>query len=241
MIRSTATQNNTRYKYPTGIYVSDPACCQQANTLADQINLPIASEKSHCKTILIVSPKGLALCTPGNPALTGFVQVDFSTSNCTRRLQRVRGEQLVKAMGKKTLTPAPAPAPNQPTTNQQLTTTNNIITKQVNNKTNISKASPLDVELANHLAGRIKEHSPNAKVNPLKWAEHIRLMRERDNRDPDEIRKVIDFATADEFWRANILSGKSLRDKFDKLRLKSLTAKKHTSADDKYIIGGYQL
>lgn len=108
MIRSTRAQSSERYKYPAGIYVSDPALKLQADTLAEQTGLPIVSEKYHCKTILFLSRKGLALCTPNDPELTGFVQVDFSTPSWIRRLKRVREEQLIKAMGKKNKEKPPA-------------------------------------------------------------------------------------------------------------------------------------
>jgi hypothetical protein len=52
-----------------------------------------------------------------------------------------------------------------------------------------------------------------------KWANTIRLMRETDQRSDVEIRAVFQWANADSFWRANILSPDKLRDKFSQLRL----------------------
>ena len=85
----------------------------------------------------------------------------------------------------------------------------------------LSKVAPLDEELAAYLAEKIKTHSPNADLKPKKWPDTIRLMRERDNRTEQEIRAVIDFATNDNFWKANILSAVKLRKQFDALRLKA--------------------
>ena len=44
-------------------------------------------------------------------------------------------------------------------------------------------------------------------------------MLDNDKRTPDQVIAAIDFATGDEFWRANILSAPKLREKFDQLRL----------------------
>lgn len=52
-----------------------------------------------------------------------------------------------------------------------------------------------------------------------RWRTDARLMLDRDKRDPSEIRSVIDWATADSFWRANIHSVPKLREKYDQLRL----------------------
>ena len=68
----------------------------------------------------------------------------------------------------------------------------------------LSKVTPLDDELAEYLAMRIKEHSPQAKCDLGKWADVIRLMRERDKRSENGIKAVIDFATNDSFWKCNI-------------------------------------
>ncbi len=51
------------------------------------------------------------------------------------------------------------------------------------------------------------------------WANEFRLMRERDNREPQEIKDVIDWCQADPFWQGNILSPKKLREKFDQLTI----------------------
>lgn len=77
---------------------------------------------------------------------------------------------------------------------------------------------PIDLELATDLAGRIKSNTPTFKDPNLEsWAAHIRLMRERDNRTPEQIRYVIDWCQKDVFWQGNILSTKKLREKFDTL------------------------
>ena len=50
-----------------------------------------------------------------------------------------------------------------------------------------------------------------------KWASEVRLMRERDGRTEEQIRFLIGWCQKDNFWQANILSMKKLREKFDTL------------------------
>ena len=58
------------------------------------------------------------------------------------------------------------------------------------------------------------------------WADSCRKILELDNRDREEIRDVIDWATADSFWQQNILSPDKLRSKFTELSLKMSASKK---------------
>lgn len=48
-----------------------------------------------------------------------------------------------------------------------------------------------------------------------------RLLLDRDGRSVDQVKAAIDYATGDEFWRANILSMSKLRAKYDTLRLQA--------------------
>lgn len=52
-----------------------------------------------------------------------------------------------------------------------------------------------------------------------KWLDAIRLLLDRDGADPGEVERVIDWATGDEFWRANIQSAPKFREKYSQLRL----------------------
>ena len=51
------------------------------------------------------------------------------------------------------------------------------------------------------------------------WVGHIERLHRLDGRDDQEIEAVIRWSQADEFWRANILSTRSLREKFPQLLL----------------------
>jgi len=76
-----------------------------------------------------------------------------------------------------------------------------------------------DLQLAQQMAAGVQamqgEHyrSPNWAA----WANEIRLMRERDRREPRHIAALFAFANQDGFWQANILSPDALRRNWGKL------------------------
>ena len=57
------------------------------------------------------------------------------------------------------------------------------------------------------------------KAKPASWADDIRLMIEKDQRTPDEVREVLSWLPGCDFWARNIQSTSSLREKFEKLQL----------------------
>lgn len=73
-------------------------------------------------------------------------------------------------------------------------------------------------QLADYLYQKIKANNPDTKKpNLQKWADDVRLMHERDKRDYDKIKRLIDWSQANDFWYANILSAGKLREKYDQL------------------------
>ncbi|MBU9695220.1 hypothetical protein KSL82_04825 [Limosilactobacillus portuensis] len=110
-------------------------------------------------------------------------------------------------------------------------------TKQ--NKTNNSDKSPatrhktqqkfaddsVEMQLAMYLFSKIKENNPDHKKltdsQKQKWADSIRLMIERDNRSPKQIKNMVDWCQADSFWRNNILSTAKLRKQYDTMAPKA--------------------
>ncbi|QDS86172.1 hypothetical protein EC9_03310 [Rosistilla ulvae] len=66
-----------------------------------------------------------------------------------------------------------------------------------------------------------REKPPNFEA----WANDVRLLRERDGFDPEEIKAVFCWANADDFWRTNIRSPSKLREKYSVLHAKMLAAK----------------
>jgi hypothetical protein len=51
------------------------------------------------------------------------------------------------------------------------------------------------------------------------WYDPIRLLIEKDGREPDLVRSVITWSQGSDFWKSNILSTKKLREKFSQLLL----------------------
>lgn len=82
-----------------------------------------------------------------------------------------------------------------------------------------SKFSPDDMTTAEFFFDSIRKTQPDfKKPNLNQWAESVRLMRERDNRDLSEICRVWLWARKDGFWQKNILSADKLRQKYDQLK-----------------------
>lgn len=78
-----------------------------------------------------------------------------------------------------------------------------------------------DRAIAQWMFGLIRKLNPDHKPPNLDaWANTVRLMREQDQRVPEDIRAVFAWANADPFWQVNILSAEKLRAQFDQLNLK---------------------
>ncbi|MCU7389683.1 hypothetical protein [Bacillus sp. ST24] len=98
--------------------------------------------------------------------------------------------------------------------------------KEKEKKTPRHKFETCDTNGAKYLFEKIKGNNPKQKEpNFNNWANEFRLMRERDNREPQEIKDVIDWCQADPFWQGNILSPKKLREKFDQLTIQMKSKK----------------
>lgn len=84
------------------------------------------------------------------------------------------------------------------------------------------KYTPEDMRLARLLFDLVKDENPAWYVKPNwdKWADHIRLIREKDNRTTEQIEFVIRWVHNDPFWKQNILSPEKLRIQFNSLIVK---------------------
>ncbi len=92
--------------------------------------------------------------------------------------------------------------------------------KKKNEKPSRHKFETCDTNGAKYLFEKIKGNNPKQKEpNFDTWSNDFRLMREKDNRELQEIKDVIDWCQADPFWQGNILSAKKLREKFDQLTI----------------------
>jgi len=79
-----------------------------------------------------------------------------------------------------------------------------------------------EISISKYLLLNIKKNNPSIKEpNIQTWASHIDKMIRLDNRSLEDIKLVIDFATKDTFWQANILSTEKLRKQFDQLYIKA--------------------
>lgn len=75
----------------------------------------------------------------------------------------------------------------------------------------------LSLYLYNHM---LKNNPQAKKPNFQTWAKQIDYMIRLDKRKLTDIKKVIEWSQKDSFWKANILSTKKLREKYDQLYVK---------------------
>ncbi len=91
-------------------------------------------------------------------------------------------------------------------------------TNHISRPGKIPDSHPEDLRLAEFILSGVVDAVPKTKHPDLtKWANTIRLMRERDSLTRREIAEVFAWANKHKFWRLNILSPESLREKFARL------------------------
>ena len=99
---------------------------------------------------------------------------------------------------------------------------NNINNDNKDSQQNKFADDSLEIKLSKYLFTRIRLSDEKAKVpNFQTWAKSIDYLIRLDKREPQEIEQVIDFATSDNFWKANILSTYKLREKYQTLLLQT--------------------
>jgi hypothetical protein len=82
-----------------------------------------------------------------------------------------------------------------------------------------------DVErLCAHLAGRIEANGANRPTVTQRWRDAARLLLDKDGRTEQQVQAAIDWCQDSEFWRSNILSMPTLREKYEQLRLQAQRA-----------------
>jgi len=87
--------------------------------------------------------------------------------------------------------------------------------------------------LANRLYQKILTNNPEHKEPSLqKWADDVRLMMEKDNRNQAQVEYLIDWAQSNSFWKSNILSISKLREKFDQLAIQAKEANNERRKDN---------
>lgn len=76
----------------------------------------------------------------------------------------------------------------------------------------------VEMKLVNHMISLIRQNDPKfKKPNIQTWCDSIRLTIEQDNRTPEEIKTVMEWAQNDNFWNSKILSPVKLRKQFSTL------------------------
>lgn len=84
--------------------------------------------------------------------------------------------------------------------------------------TSQKKLTQEDRASAKRIFELIRRLNPSHKdPNIEKWADDVRLMRERDRRTHEEIESLFRWANQDEFWQSNVLSPQKLRKHWDRL------------------------
>jgi hypothetical protein len=106
------------------------------------------------------------------------------------------------------------------TTNEQETTNVVSFRPVLENAKKSTESEQRDLACAEWMFSLILSLNPNHKKPKFDyWANVIRLMRERDGRDIEDIARVFRWANDDPFWRTNILSPDKLRKQWDKLEI----------------------
>ena len=96
-----------------------------------------------------------------------------------------------------------------------------------------------DVEkVCQHLYDRIVANGSKPPTIGKTWRRSARLLIDKDHRTVEQIIAAIDWCQDDEFWRANILSMPTLREKYDKLRLAAQREKPKPSPERLTFGGG---
>jgi len=108
-------------------------------------------------------------------------------------------------------------------------------TKETNTKETYTKetiSAEIDIQLSQLLIDLMLKNNPRSSIiknltekQQKTWIDACRLMREKDERTPQEVEAIIRFSQSDEFWKSNILSMPKLREKFDQLWLKARKSK----------------
>ncbi|MBO9043487.1 hypothetical protein JYQ30_09395 [Curtobacterium flaccumfaciens pv. flaccumfaciens] len=79
-------------------------------------------------------------------------------------------------------------------------------------------------EILDYLDAAIERNEAKKPSRTKKNLDAARRLLDNDGRTVDQVKKAIDWATTDSFWRSNILSMAKLREKYDQLRLSAQRA-----------------
>lgn len=86
------------------------------------------------------------------------------------------------------------------------------------------KYEEFDMNMANLLLTLMKENNPtfnDSKTNLESWANELRLLRTADLKEEKTIEYLLRWCQGHHFWKTNILSAKTFREKWDRLYMQS--------------------
>jgi hypothetical protein len=96
------------------------------------------------------------------------------------------------------------------------------------------KIHPDDLRLVQLLVDLMQQNNPTSttiqnltEARQANWLRECRLLREKDGKSVEDIEAVICFSQNDPFWKSNILSMGTLREKWDRLWLKAKGSDPH--------------
>jgi hypothetical protein len=88
--------------------------------------------------------------------------------------------------------------------------------------------------ICDHLAAAIEANGSKRPAVTAKWRSAARLMLDKDGRTEEEIHGAIEWSQRDDFWRANVMSLPTLREKYDTLRLQAQRKSGGTSRTEEW-------
>lgn len=169
--------------------------------------------------------EALVACGLWEPVTDGYVfhdwtdwqktrsQVETERSKARERMAKLRGSSPdVRANRDRTSGEVrdPLPYPTQPQVLTEPETT-----------TSSEDVRPEVTELCALLADRIESNGSKRPTITKAWLTDCRLMLDRDNRTPNDVRGAINWSQTHHFWKTNILSMGKLRQQFDRLRMQA--------------------
>jgi hypothetical protein len=86
------------------------------------------------------------------------------------------------------------------------------------------------MRLCVHLADRIEGNGNLRPRITRDWLDDARLLLDKDGRREDQVHKAIDWCQSSTFWRRNVMSMPTLREKYDRLRMEADDERKAAAA-----------
>jgi hypothetical protein len=116
--------------------------------------------------------------------------------------------------------------------------TDNLKTKKTSRapRRNLNDGRDDVMRLCDHLAERIEGNGNKRPKISVEWQDAARLMIDNDKLTEPQIHKAVDWCQSNEFWRKNVMSMPTLREKYDRLRMDAedeLKAKRRAGANGK--------